>query len=82
MSAPRELPRGPVVLGVEGLALTDADLAKTGIHPEFGQVTLRQHLSTWVAHDLDHVMQIARVMGKQLKTDVGPWSAYLRIVRD
>lgn len=61
--------------------LTDADLAKTGTHPKFGTVTLRQLLSTWVAHDLDHLMQISRVMGKQLKTDVGPWEEYLRIAR-
>ena len=67
---------------LRALALTDEDLAKTGIHPEFGRVTLRQHLSTWVAHDLDHLMQITRVMGKQLKADVGPWSAYLRVVRE
>jgi hypothetical protein len=44
--------------------LTDADLQKTGTHPKFGTVTLRQLLSTWVAHDLDHLMQISRVMGQ------------------
>jgi len=66
---------------VRGWKLTDADLDKTGTHPKFGTVTLRQLLSTWAAHDLDHLMQISRVMGKQLATDVGPWSEYLRIVR-
>ena len=63
------------------LSLTDADLQKTGTHPKFGAVTLRQLLSTWVAHDLDHLMQISRVMGKQLTQDVGPWTEYLRVVR-
>ena len=63
------------------LKLTDADLEKTGIHPKFGRVTLRQLLSTWVAHDMDHLMQISRVIGKQLKDDVGPWQEYLRVVR-
>ena len=61
--------------------LTDADLEKTGTHPKFGTVTLRQLLSTWVAHDLDHLMQISRVMGKQLTEDAGPWVEYLRVLR-
>jgi len=66
---------------LRSLALTEADLDKTGTHPKFGTVTLRQLLSTWAAHDLDHLMQISRVMGKQLKEDVGPWTEYLRVVR-
>ena len=66
---------------LRALALTDSDLAKTGIHPKFGTVTLRQLLSTWVAHDMDHLMQISRVMGKQLKEDVGPWIEFLRVAR-
>ncbi len=68
------------VARLRALALTEADLDKTGTHPKFGTVTLRQLLSTWVAHDLDHLMQISRVMGKQLTQDIGPWSEYLRIV--
>jgi len=66
---------------LRALALTDTDLDKTGTHPKFGAVTLRQLLSTWVAHDMDHLMQISRVLGKQLKDDVGPWTEYLRVVR-
>jgi len=62
--------------------LTDADLDRTGIHPEFGTVTLRQLLATWVVHDLDHVVQISRVMAKRLTGEVGPWIAYLRVLRD
>jgi hypothetical protein len=58
--------------------LDDTKLDQKGRHPEFGEVTLRQHLATWVAHDLNHVGQIARVMAKQLKEAVGPWAAYLR----
>lgn len=60
--------------------LTENDLNKTGIHPEFGEVTLRQLLATWVAHDLGHITQIARVMAKQYKAEVGPWAAYLSIL--
>jgi hypothetical protein len=43
-------------------------------------VTLRQLLATWVAHDLDHVIQVARVIGQQYSDEVGPWRAYLRII--
>ena len=66
---------------LRALQLTEADLDKTGIHPKFGTVTLRQLLATWVAHDMDHLMQISRVIGKQLKEDVGPWTEFLRVVR-
>lgn len=65
---------------VAALRLTDADLERRGRHPELGVVTLRQLLATWVAHDLDHVMQIARVLARQYSDEVGPWRAYLRIV--
>ena len=61
--------------------LTAADYGKKGIHPKFGEVTLAQLLSTWVAHDMDHIFQIARVMAKQYKTEVGPWVEYLKILR-
>ena len=58
----------------------ESTLNKTGIHPAFGIVTLSQLLSTWVVHDLSHIAQIARVMAKQYKTEVGPWQAYLPIL--
>jgi len=60
--------------------LTDADLDRVGRHPELGAVTLRQLLATWVTHDLDHIMQIARVLARQYSDAVGPWRAYLRII--
>ena len=59
---------------------SETTLNKTGIHPAFGIVTLRQLLSTWVVHDLSHIAQIARVMAKQYKTESGPWQAYLPIL--
>jgi hypothetical protein len=68
-------------LGVlAGWRLTDAQLALEGEHPEFGPVTLRQLLATWVAHDLGHIAQTARVMAKQYREAVGPWRAYLLIL--
>jgi hypothetical protein len=62
------------------LRLTDADLDRRGRHQAFGAVTLRQLLATWVAHDLDHVVQISRVLARQYSSEVGPWKAYLRII--
>jgi hypothetical protein len=63
-----------------GLQLSEADLDKRGRHPELGGVTLRQLLATWVAHDLDHVVQISRVLARQYSDEVGPWRAYLRVI--
>jgi DinB superfamily len=63
------------------LRVSNDDLEKTGVHPEFGDVTLRQLISTWVAHDLGHLVQISRVMAKQIKSDVGPWVQYLRVLQ-
>jgi hypothetical protein len=63
-----------------GWRLTDAQFALESEHPEFGRVTLRQLLATWVTHDLGHIAQIARVMAKQYREAIGPWRAYLPIV--
>jgi uncharacterized damage-inducible protein DinB len=63
------------------LSLSDDDLLLTGTHPEFGEVTLRQLLSTWVAHDLSHIVQISRMLALRYKDEVGPWAAYLSLFR-
>jgi DinB family protein len=65
-----------------GMNLTEADLARKGLHPELGEVTLEQLLATWVVHDLDHVAQIARTMAKAYSEATGPWTAYLSILHD
>ncbi len=57
-------------------------LAEVGIHPEFGEVTLKELLATWTVHDLSHIAQISRVMAKQYKNDVGPWVKYIRILNN
>ncbi|MFA6262445.1 MAG: DinB family protein [Bacteroidia bacterium] len=61
--------------------LTTDDLTKTGMHRVLGEVTLSHLLATWVAHDLNHIAQIARVMAKQYKEEAGPWVAFLRILQ-
>ena len=63
-----------------GWHLGETQLALEGEHPAFGVVTLRQLLSTWVVHDLGHIAQTARVMAKQYREAIGPWTAYLPVV--
>ena len=75
------LRRRESLAALDALGLTTDDLARVGRHPEFGRVTLAQHLATWVAHDLTHLSQVVRVMAVQYREAVGPWSAYLRVVR-
>jgi uncharacterized damage-inducible protein DinB len=65
---------------LESLNLGQKDFARRGRHPELGPVTLGQLLATWVAHDLNHLGQIARVMGRQYTEAVGPWVEYLPLL--
>lgn len=69
-------------LAVVATLKLDGDvLSKTGLHPEFGRVELRQLLATWAVHDLSHLVQIERTMARQYADAVGPWRAYMRVVR-
>jgi hypothetical protein len=74
--------RGRNVAELVEMNLGEGDLGRTGRHPDFGEVTLGQLLAAWVVHDLDHVAQIARTMAKVYTEAVGPWQAYLSILRD
>ena len=47
---------------LRGFSITPAMLELEGEHPEFGPVTLKQLLATWVAHDLTHLSQVTRVI--------------------
>lgn len=58
---------------LNGLQLSEEDLKRPGTHPVFGRVTLAQLLATWTVHDLGHVRQMARVMARRYRTEVGPW---------
>lgn len=62
------------------LELDEQALDRVGRHPALGAVTVRQLLATWVAHDYDHVIQIARVLANQYADEVGPWRRYLRVI--
>lgn len=67
--------------GLRALNLQHKDLELRGRHPGLGVVTLSELLAAWVGHDLTHLHQISRVMAHQYREAVGPWSAYLGVLR-
>lgn len=68
------------IVKIKELVEPASHLERTGLHPAFGEVKLRELLSTWVVHDLTHLAQIARVMANRYRADVGPWVEYLGIL--
>ena len=62
--------------------LTGEQLDLRGMHPELGEVTLRQLIASWVVHDLTHIRQIGSAMAKLYTDEVGPWREYLSILND
>lgn len=72
--------RGESLRQLDEMKLTPELLQKRGMHPALGVVTLSQLLSAWVVHDLGHIRQIVRVMAKQYREAIGPWTEYLTIV--
>lgn len=65
---------------LRAMNLREEDLARRGLHPELGPVTLGQLLATWTAHDLHHTHQVAKAMAFQCRDEVGPWIAYISIL--
>ena len=66
---------------LEALNLHPDDFSRKGIHPAFGAVTAGELLSTWAVHDLTHLHQLSRVMAHQYRDEVGPWQAYLGVLK-
>lgn len=60
---------------------TPEQFSKKGMHPALGEVTLEQLLATWVAHDLNHIAQIAKCMATQYDEAVGPWRVYVSVLK-
>ena len=73
--------RAATLDALRALHLQRADLDRRGTHPALGPVTLGQLLATWAVHDLTHLHQLSRVMAHQYREAVGPWSAYLGVLR-
>ncbi len=66
---------------LRAMQLQPEDFARQGQHPELGEVTLGQLIATWVVHDLDHLNQIVHTLAAQYAGEVGPWGAYLGVLR-
>lgn len=66
---------------LDAILNSDPPLDARGTHPDLGTVTLAQLLCTWAAHDLGHILQIARTMARRYSVDVGPWAEYLSVMK-
>ena len=73
--------RSENLASLQSLNLQPEDWTRRGRHPELGVVTLSQLLATWAVHDLTHLHQLSRVMARQYRDAVGPWSAYLGVLK-
>lgn len=60
--------------------LTEEKLKLKAVHPELGEVTLENLLSTWLVHDLTHIRQIVANLAKKYSANVGVWKEYLSIL--
>lgn len=59
-------------------ALNPADLERRVRHQELGPVTLREMLSEWAAHDLNHTVQAERALIQPFLLECGPWIVYFK----
>ena len=73
--------RSENLVALLALNLQPADMTRRGMHPTLGSVTLSELLATWAVHDLTHLHQLSRVMAYQYRDAVGPWSAYLGVLK-
>lgn len=73
--------RSESLIALQSLNLEQEDLVRRGRHPALGSVTLSQLLAAWTVHDLTHLHQLSRTMAYQYREAVGPWSAYLGVLR-
>jgi hypothetical protein len=73
--------RAACLAELRALDLTPEQLELRGRHPSLGVVTLSNLLATWAAHDLTHLHQISRVMAHQYRDAVGPFGAFLGVLK-
>ncbi len=69
------------VAALKNFNLQHDDFTKSAFHPKIFEVNLQQLIATWVTHDLSHLTQISRIMAQQYKSEVGPFKAYLKILK-
>ncbi len=76
LAAEFERLRGISLKSIE--ALVEADLERRARHQELGAVTLREMLSEWAAHDLNHTIQAERALIQPFLQESGPWIVYFK----
>ena len=69
------------LLTLEEWHLSDEQLAKIGIHPTLGNVTIQHLIATWVVHDLHHISQLCKCTARQWIDEVGPFCDYIGILK-
>lgn len=72
--------RSSALQELRSISLTKTLLARRGLHPQLGTVTVQQLLASWVVHDLGHTHQIVKSMAYQYRVEVGPWREFLTIL--
>jgi hypothetical protein len=65
---------------LRAMNLQPADLARLGLHPALGPLTLSVLLAAWAAHDLNHLHQLSRVMATQYSEAIGPFTQYMGVM--
>ena len=61
-------------------ALEAAALARTGMHPRLGRITLAELLSEWAFHDLGHIRQVAElVRARKFYPAMGPFQPQYKV---
>lgn len=73
--------RAERLYALHALNLQLEQLSLRGKHPSLGAVALSELLTTWAAHDLTHLHQISRIMAQQYRDDVGPFAAFLGVMK-
>jgi len=71
--------RATAITRLEGLGLTEEDLARSYDDPEIGTFDVKSVLACWVAHDLYHLGQVYKSFASVWKDEIGPWQAFLNL---
>ncbi|MGE5114170.1 MAG: DinB family protein [Acidobacteriaceae bacterium] len=66
---------------LRAMDLSAVDLARRGLHPALGVVTLSELVATWAVHDLTHLHQLSRILAHQYREVVGPWRRFLGVLQ-
>lgn len=65
---------------LRAMNLQSGDLARPGLHPALGQLTLSDLIAAWATHDLNHIHQLSRVMATQYRDSIGPFTKFMGVM--